>query len=125
MLLATCLILAVAAAAQKPLDRSAEASPKLDVISRSLDECAEKANRFKRTLDADDILSRDAARLESQINQAAELLSRTHSLQKARGHVESAIATAEQIDAAGEEWTALREALENLAAQFNLPRPRW
>jgi len=125
---ACTILLATALLAQRPLDRpGGEASARLDLITRTIGDCQDRTDRFKRSL-VDGQLSRNATRLAETLDRVDDTWKRERDIARTRGHVSDAIAAALQVDSDvsdNPEWLEVRAVLNTLAAQFSLPRIRW
>lgn len=143
-LLFCVLIGAVIAPAQ--VRRSA--GGKVDETTRIINDCENRTDRFKKTLDKalgrdnvrlgqgrEDQLNREASQLEQAMNKVGDSWNRDHNMQKTRGFVSAAITVSQDLNRAmhnvnmggdaESEWAAVRTELNRLAQNFGLPQIRW
>src|SRR5262245_38607259 len=120
---------------------------KVDETTRIINDCEQRTNSFKKTLDRalgrdnvragqgrEDQLNRNASNLENALDKVGDSWNRDHNMDKTRGYVRTAIGFANDINVAmrnwnmggdaESEWSAVRAELNRLAQTFNLPRVR-
>lgn len=141
----TCLLSTVPAAwAQRPgLGRPGS----IDVITRTINDCEERTDKFVRTLrralrdsslngtNREDDLNRSSKELERSMDRVGRSWNREKDVSKTRQHVRAAISDARNIDItmrnrrlggdAEREWRAVRIQVDLLARAFSLPSVRW
>jgi hypothetical protein len=116
-------------------------------ITRIINDCESRTNRFKRTLDKalarenvragqarEDQLNRNAQRLEDALDRVGDSWNKDRSYDRTRSNIRQAVAYATDINSAmrrwdmgsdaEREWGAVRIQLDILAAKFGTPKIR-
>jgi hypothetical protein len=106
-------------------------------------DCEQRTNDFLRAVQRawgrdrhdNDALDRDAAKLERALNRVRDSWNRDRDYGRTRGSINAAIDAGRDVNrtlsrhrlnrGVGQEWSAIRTELNNLADVFEQPRIRW
>ncbi len=112
-------------------------------IARVIRDCEDRTNDFLRATErawgrdrhTNDVLDRNAARLERALNRIRDSWNRDRDYRRTRGNVGAAISAGREVNRImrthrlaprlEQEWVAIRNELNNLAEVFEQPRIRW
>ena len=138
--LVLALLLPVVARAQRGRNNRDDRSERIAQVIR---DCEQRTNEFLRAVESawgrerhnNDVLDRNAAKLERALNRVRDSWNRDHDYGRTRGNIGAAINAGRDVNKTlsrhrlnqrlAREWGAIRNELDNLADVFEMPRIRW
>ena len=112
-------------------------------IARVIGDCEQRTNEFLKAVESawgrerhnNDVLDRNAAKLERALNRVRDSWNRDHNYGRTRGNIGAAINAGRDVNRTlshhrlnqrvSREWGAIKTELDNLAEVFEQPRIRW